>query len=436
MARETMMRRAAAKAAKALLPKTWKGKAVVFGIPALLVLALLDPVFGLVDKVFILFGRFLEPALNTTIGRVVATLLSLSILLAILWRLFRQQVREARCHALLGRHFDATAALLQGEDKRARDLLLAICRRKRVRPDAYPWIVLDACLKLARLALQAQRPAEALLWVARCSDPEMPPELDRSRAHLRLQALRAHGEALPQTALTEAIEACERHPKDARLWSELRALRMSLRDLEGAVDAQMRVVEHAEPAFVTAEQQTLCEDATACGKQALADDNLDLAKRMQRAMQKFSGPWAGLLQGEIHAHKGDFRAAIAALGRTASPQGLDRIASLLAEHPGCVEPRELLACCPMQGAVLLAARELARLGQHEEALRAARLAADSLGPTPTVCMALAETLEQIGQRERAQLLAIESVQALLQLAPSNAAPSHGRGQPEGPPKLA
>ena len=85
-------------------------------------------------------------------------------------------------------------------------------------------------------------------------------------------------------------------------------------------------------------------------------------------------------------------------GATRSPSGLDRIAELLTEHPAAIEPRELLANCPMQGALLLVARELARAGEHDRAQRAARVAAEALGPTPTVCAVLAEVL---GGSERA-----------------------------------
>lgn len=421
-AESSFLRRAAAKAGKALLPKTWKGKALLYGFPVLVLLALLDPVFGIVHKLFDLAGQVLAPALHTPIGRIVATLLSLAAMLWIAWRLFREQFRSMRCHAILGRHFDATAALLRGDERHAREKLMAICRRRRVRPEQYPWIVQDACLKLARLALDAGRPAETLLWVARCSDPSLPPELDRSRAQLRIAALAAHADSLPETAIAEAREACERHPGDARLWAALRALLLAQGDLRGAAEAQARVAEHAQPAHRRAEQERLCRDALAAGLAALRQGDAERARKLQRTIHKLPGPSAGLLAGEILAHKGDHRGAVRAWGETAAPEGLDRIAAFMRERPGCVEPRELLACCPMQGAVLLVARELARLGQHEAALRAVRHAAEQLGPSPTVCLALADTLEQLGEQERAQLLAVEAVQRLLLQEPTMFAP--------------
>jgi hypothetical protein len=120
-----------------------------------------------------------------------------------------------------------------------------------------------------------------------------------------------------------------------------------------------------------------------------------------------------LLLGDVHRAAGEFRQAVRLYGSTASPTGLDRIAELLGENPGVIEPRELLANCPMQGGLLLVARELARAGEYQRAERAARVAAESLGPTPTVCAVLAEVLDLLGQEQKAQLLREQTVARLL-----------------------
>jgi uncharacterized protein HemY len=67
----------------------------------------------------------------------------------------------------------------------------------------------------------------------------------------------------------------------------------------------------------------------------------------------------------------------------------------------------------MQGVLLLVARELARAGEHERAERAARVAAEALGPTPTVCAVLAEVLDLLGEQQKAQLLREQTVAQLL-----------------------
>jgi tetratricopeptide (TPR) repeat protein len=259
----------------------------------------------------------------------------------------------------------------------------------------------------------------------------LPEELARSRAQLRIEALRLHGGALPETLLSEAEAACSAHPTCARLHAELRELRARRGDWMGAFEAQQRVVANAAPASLSAEQETLCRDATTASARAIADGDVDAAKKLQRAIAKLPGPTAGLLQGDILAHKGDFRGAVRAWGQTASPEGLDRIAALLQNAPVAMDPRELLACCPMQGMVLLLARELARRGQADDALRAARHAAETLGPTTTVCLVLAETLDRLGQTERSQRLAEQAAQLLLQpTSPRESVPTQ-----QQPPKL-
>ena len=105
--------------------------------------------------------------------------------------------------------------------------------------------------------------------------------------------------------------------------------------------------------------------------------------------------------------------SVALVHSTRSPTGLDRIAELLTAHPGAVEPRELLANCPMQGGLLLVARELAHAGETERAERAARVAAEALGPTPTVCAVLAEVLDLLGHDQQARLLREQTITRLL-----------------------
>jgi hypothetical protein len=135
------------------------------------------------------------------------------------------------------------------------------------------------------------------------------------------------------------------------------------------------------------------------------------------------GDLAMLLLGDIHRQAGDLRAALKAYGASRSASGLDRLAELLQGHPGLVEPRELLELCPLQGSLLLVAREFARQGDRERAERAARLAAEALGPTPTVCAVLAEVLSMLGKDAEARLLREQAVARLLQPASSPAPPS-------------
>ena len=103
-------------------------------------------------------------------------------------------------------------------------------------------------------------------------------------------------------------------------------------------------------------------------------------------------------------HQGRHAEAIRAFGATRSPEGLELVAELLTDHPGVMEPRELLECCPMQGTLALVARELARLGRTEAAANAARLALERMGPSPSVAAVLSEVLQMLGRGDEAAQL--------------------------------
>ncbi|MBL8739285.1 MAG: hypothetical protein JNL12_22855, partial [Planctomycetes bacterium] len=206
-----------------------------------------------------------------------------------------------------------------------------------------------------------------------------------------------------------------RFPKDYVLLGELRDLAAADSDHEALVALQEKVHKQAPPANEPRERQRWVEVLVAAGRACLAAGDLDQAKKHGKKLAHVDkdGPESGLLLGAVLQHKGDLRGAIKAYGATRSPAGLDRIAELLSEHPGCVEPRELLECCPLQGTLLLVARELARVGETQRAERAARLAAEALGPTPTVCAVLADVLGLLGQGQKARLLREQAIVRLL-----------------------
>lgn len=402
---------------RALLPKNPFWRTVVLALPVLLVLALFQPVADLLLKLVDLFLRVLQPLLETPVGRVLVLLFVLALFGLLVFATMRERLRTMHHGVLLSRHLDAVSALLRSDSRRSRELFLRVQKRKRTAPTDYPALVQDAYLKLARIALEQGRIQEAWMWTARVVEPGLPRELDRSLRQLRLEALRRQGQALPETLLREAETAVEAHPKDGRLHRELRELHLARGDLVAAADTQRIVLDLAPPARRADEEERMCRDATAAAEGALARGEVDVAKRMHKAIARLPGPAGGLLLGALHEHKGDLRAACKAYGQTRSPEGLDRIAALLHRHPGAIEVRDLLECCPMQGTLLLVARELARQGQHEAARRAAQQAAQRLGPTPTVCAVLAEVLQCLGQPDQARLLAEQAVVRLLEHGP-------------------
>jgi hypothetical protein len=133
----------------------------------------------------------------------------------------------------------------------------------------------------------------------------------------------------------------------------------------------------------------------------------------RRAQSLLDLPPAGCLIGRIRAAEGELEAAVREWGATRSPEGLELIAALLNQHPGALTPRQLLECSPAEGTLLLVAREYARMGERDRALRAARRAARQLGPTPQVTAVLSEVLVACGRAEEAAKLQEAAVRRLL-----------------------
>lgn len=410
-----LLRRGLSAPFRALLPKNPWLRVLVYALPVVLVLALFGPALDVVLKLLDFVLRIVEPLLQTTLGRILLLLVVFGLGGLFAFWLLRHRVRTMRGEAVLGRHLHAVAALVGADPRKSRELFRKVVRYRGPLPDRYPHVLADAHLKLARMALDAGRDDEALGHLARVVEPGLPPELLRSLLQLRVRAWRKQGELLPQALRREVESAVARFPKDYVLLGELRDLAAADSDHEALVALQEKVHKQAPPANEPRERQRWVEVLVAAGRACLAAGDLDQAKKHGKKLAHVDkdGPESGLLLGAVLQHKGDLRGAIKAYGATRSPAGLDRIAELLSEHPGCVEPRELLECCPLQGTLLLVARELARVGETQRAERAARLAAEALGPTPTVCAVLADVLGLLGQGQKARLLREQAIVRLL-----------------------
>ncbi len=410
-----LMRRGLSAPFRALLPKNPWVRVLFWALPIVALLALFSPALDAVLRLVELGGRLLEPLLATTLGRVLLLLVAFAVAGSLAVWLLRGRVRELRAEAVLGRHLQAVAALVGNDPKKSRDLFRRVVRYRGHAPARYPHVVADANLKLARLALDGGRVADALGHLSRVVEPGLPDELLRSLLQLRIRAWRRQGEILPGALRGEVERAVAKFRTDHVLLGEWRDVVQLDGDAAAYAAAQQQVHEHAPPAAAARERQRWIDALVDAGARALADDDLDAARRIARKLQQADpdGPGAGLLLGDVHAAAGEVRHAVRAWGATRSPRGLDRIAELLARRPGAIEPRELLECCPMQGTLLLVARELARTGESARAERAARLAAEALGPTATVCAVLAEVLELLGQDGKARLLREQTVARLL-----------------------
>jgi hypothetical protein len=400
---------------KAILPKNPWLRVLVYALPVVLLLALFGPALEVVLRLVDLVIRVIEPMLQTTVGRIMLLIVVFAVTSLVLFWLLRSRVRDMRAEAMLGRHLQATAALVGLDRRKSRELFRKVSRYKGPLPKRYPHIVQDANLKLARHSLENHQIDDALGWLARVVEPGLPPELQRSLLQLRLETLRQQGEVLPATLRREAEAAVAKFPSDVTMLSVLRDLAEQEGDASDLLRWQELVAKHASPSSRVIELQRYVDALVAAGHSALADQDLAHVKKLAKRLQKAEpdGASGKLLLGDMHRQSGDFRQAVRVYGSTQSPAGLDRIAEMLAEHPGAVEPREILANCPMQGGLLLVARELARAGEHARAERAARVAAEALGPTPTVCAVLAEVLDLLGQDKKAQMLREQTLSRLL-----------------------
>lgn len=401
-----------------LLPRNRLLRYAIYALPVLLVLALFSPALQVVLQVFDLCLRVLEPMLQTTLGRSLLLVLVFATLGLLLFWLLQHRVRDLRADAVLGRHLEAVAALVGQDRRRCREALRRVARHRGPLPVTYPHLLADACLKLARLALAEQRADEALHWLLRIVETELPPPLLRSLLQLRMMALRQQGAVLPASLVREVESALQRFPMDTVLLAERRLLERAAGDFAAAAATQELLCKHAAPAEAAAARQRWQDDLLQAATAALAAGDLDVARKLQKKLAKADrdGDLASLLLGDLHRQAGDLRGAGKAYGACRSASGLDRLAELLQAHPGLFEPRELLELCPMQGSLLLVAREYARQGDLQRAERAARLAAETLGPTPTVCAVLAEVLAMLGKPAEARLLREQAVARLLQPA--------------------
>ena len=401
---------------RALLPKNPLLRALLILIPIALVFGALAPLVDLVTRGLGMIADLIEPMLETTVGRIVLTVLFLALLTLILYRMLRGQIADMRARAALGRHLEGVASLIGAGQQKAETWLEKSARYRGPLPADYPHLVQDANLKLARLALEKQDLDRALHWLARTVERDLPKPLRRSAAQLRCRVLLEQRDVLPETAEKELRDAVKVFKDDWELHRLMRRALLRRGALGEVAEVQELVVRCAPPARSGEERQRLLLDWMAAGEAALVRGELDVARQCAkkgRAVDR-DAPGPGCLLGKVQLAEGDARAAITTWGKTKSPEGLDLVAGLLQQQPGLMEPRELLERCPMQGTLLLVAREYARRGEHEMAERAARRAARVLGPTPTVTAVLGEVLGMLGKEREAELLCEKAVVRLLE----------------------
>lgn len=400
---------------KAILPKNPWLRIALISIPILLLLALLEPVFGLLEKGVELIVRLVAPLLETSGGRLLLLNLILLFLVVVAFVLLRSKIRKLFSGLLLRRHLCGIGQLLDDESRAARDSFRRVARSRAAPPAVFPQIREDAKLKLARLALDSGQANEAMHWLTTIKEMALPKELKRSLAQLRARAFVMQGEVLPESLEADLRASLEKFPDDQVLAAMLREQMLQQGNLEQAAAAQKSVFKNCAVRCRDQERQRLVEDLVRCGEDALANGNMDNAHDFARQAQKIckDAPEPHCLIGKILVAKGDALGGVRAWGRTRAASGFALVSDLLDRHPGILSPRELLEACPMEGTVLLVAREYARQGDTTRAERAARAAARSLGLTPSTAAVLAEVLELCGRHEDAEMICKQAVKRLV-----------------------
>jgi len=401
-------------ALRRLWPRRWWARLLCIAVPVVVLMLFVDPLIGLLRLLVALAEAVLGPILGSPHGRLVAVCASLVVAGWLILYLLRDRLRSLRAGLTLRHHLDALTAYLRDDRRRARELWLSIARGRGPVPAEYPHVREDACLKLARMALEQDAPGEALAWALRVSVDDLPPALARSQAQLRARAVVATRESLPESCRRELAAALARWPDDVVV---LRLHRDRLRadgELLPAAQVQERVWRAAEPALVAVERDAAVQCYLAAGEAALARGALDEVEAClvgARAVDAGAAAMS-LLEGDLRCRRGDLEGALRAWARVPGSAALARCAEAIDAEPDRLSPRQILECCPTEGGLLLVARAYARGGEPQRALRAARRAARCLGPSPTVSLVLAEVLRLAGD-PGAEAFASEAAARLL-----------------------
>jgi tetratricopeptide (TPR) repeat protein len=381
-----------------LLPRGVWARVLLIGLPILVLLAFVSPVLSAIRALFDLIGALLGPALRDPTGRLVLVCASLGLGIFVAVHVLRDRIRSFRAGLILRRHLDGVAAWLDGQPERAREHWQRLLVNAEPLPREYRWVREDAAIKLARRALAGGDVGGARVFLLQLRNEDLPPALARAAAQLRALVCAADDESLPQTRRREYGAALAAFPDDPVLLGLMREQLVGDGDLRGAAALREKLLQVAPPTGRAEVREALAQDwldiataAQAAGEFASAQEAFERAAAVEPRRAAGS-----LLPGELRLAQSDLPGALRAWARVPGSTGLARAAAALDAASARLSAREILECMPNAGGLLLAARSYSRAGEHRRALRAARRAARSLGPSPTVAAVLAELLHAAG----------------------------------------
>jgi thioredoxin-like negative regulator of GroEL len=349
--------------------------------PFLLLLALLNPVLGALDKLLAVAGRILGPLLETGVGRAILLVGLLLVLASVVYAFFKERVLDVFRRHALAVHMDATEALLRGDVQRARRGLRRVVRFGRWIDLAkgpateHGSLAIDARIKLARLWLSRGAVRRARATLARVLQAALRGRLAFSFAEINARVFAAHPDHLPDSVI-EVLEASHRawpgHVGIATLLAgKLVELGRDPRAVEVLEETQRRAskMQTGKAARELARlQRRLAEQALLRGDAPAAGKLLDRSLRLEESEA------SQMLRVDVLLAKGELESALGLLAATPTPAAKERLGRLLRHEAEPVTARQLLRRVPRQDVLLLLAERWLETGDLRRAARALRIA--------------------------------------------------------------
>lgn len=344
---------------KAWLKKHKWVRRLLYVTPVLLVLALIGPVLGAVNKLLGLVMTVVSPLFETSVGRVVLVTLLVVGAIAVVYFFFKDRVLDAFRRYALSLHLRALEARLAGRVAEAERLFRSVLRCGRFfdlqkgLASTHGPLDVAARLELARAALlrgEAKRARRELALVTR-KDLSKRQTLCLAELEARIHTMTSTG--IAETVirkLREAHEAWPAHPDIALLLAGRIEQSGDAEAAAGVLRESLRKVTKLRAHEITHALAALelrrSERAILTGDYALAQRLVDRALRLEESE-------AGLLRkADLLLAKADLDGALRVLADVGTPQAKARARALLLADDVPLDARMLLERIPSRASLL------------------------------------------------------------------------------------
>ena len=371
----------------------------------LIVLTLVSPALGSLEKITNLFTSVFGPLLDNAIGRAVLVVL-LGILIALVVYAFaKERVRDVGRRYALSLHLRGIEALALGNRADAHKFFRRVVRLGR-------WIDLgkgesaahgslrdDARIKLARLQLERGLARRALAELGRVPAKALPKKLGRSFAELRARAIREHPEQLDASVVQVLGESHATWPVHEGIALDYAAALERNGDLEEAISAIERCKKKNDSAALKGKLAQLFRNQSQA--HLLAGDLKQANKAIERSLREDDQEESRLIQVDVLLARGELEHALGKLRELGTPAAQTRLRELLAQHADVLEPRQLLGKVPRRASLLTLAEHWLEQGEARRAERALRIYLRDGRANPRVVALLASLAAHTGQARAA-----------------------------------